>query len=146
MAKKKILNSITFIGDGLADKRVVSESCYLKKIINFADNNSKKVIYYYPHRCEKIIFRNLTKLPSNIKIMKNKYNIELDLVNSNYISNYYVSFYSSALLSIKKLLSDQYKVKFKYISFEKNDLNKEHYPFILNLIKTFSKEKIKLIS
>jgi hypothetical protein len=141
---KKIVHHITFIGDASVEKGLVRKDIFLKKLKLFSEKNNNKIIYYYPHRAESIIFNYINAF-SNIRIQKNFLNIELDLLNKGYLTSRFVSFYSSALFTIKKMLKDRYNIKFQYIPFDYRHINKRFNLIIKNTEKGYKQEGIKLI-
>ena len=81
----------------------------------------------------------------DLNIQKNFLNIELDLLNKGYLTSRFVSFYSSALFTIKKMLKDRYNIKFQYIPFDYRHINKRFNLITKNTEKGYKQEGIKLI-
>lgn len=95
--------SILFIGSCLSENGLINEKYYLsllKKITNYYDG---KTIIYVPHRFENPKKLNKLKIIGNIVIKHLNYPIELYGIYEKDIPYKVASFYSTALLTLKKI-------------------------------------------
>ena len=142
--RKVVKKGITFVGDAVVEKDLIDKKIFLKKLKLFSKKNKDSTIYYYPHRKEKVIFDNLDMF-HNIRIISNNLNIELYLLHKSYLTQRFVSFYSSALFTIKRIVPKEYNIKFQYMSFNDKYINREFILINKNTKKRYKKEGIKLI-
>ena len=91
LKKKKIDNSITILGEALVEKGLVNKGYFKGLIKSIVKKNINKKIFYYPHRKESIIHK-IKKNYENLYIIKNKYNVETNIINNRYISKKFTEF------------------------------------------------------
>jgi hypothetical protein len=96
-------NTILFIGSNLSEEGVISEEYNISLLKKVADRYSDKRIRYIAHRRESDSKLDLIKKIENIKVSRLNYPIELLSVFEDYSLHSIVSFYSTALITLKKI-------------------------------------------
>jgi len=96
-------NSILFLGSKLYEEDIVSESYYLELVNSIFRKYSDKKIIYIPHREESQ--KKIKKINSieNVSIKKLSYPVELFGLYEGELPYKAISFYSTALLTMKNL-------------------------------------------
>lgn len=96
-------NSILFLGSKLYEENIVSESYYLELVNRIFRKYLDKRIIYIPHREESQ--KKITKINSmeNVSIRELSYPVELFGLYEDEIPYKAISFYSTALLTMKNL-------------------------------------------
>ena len=124
-------------------------------IENIIKKNFNKKIFYYPHRKEKIIYK-LKKKYGNLKIIKNRYNVETNIINSRFISKKIYGVSTTALATLKIILEEYNKIKFYNINIDKRGFVKKtdkkskmdidkHIAFIDNFSNYLKKNRVKTV-
>ena len=118
-------DSILFIGSKISEINIVSEEYYFQLLVDIFQQYSAKNIIYIPHREEKQSKVEKIGSISNVSIEKINYPVEMIGMYKDKIPKKALSFYSTALLTMKKLYGIE--VKSCYFNYEssiyKNDID-----------------------
>ena len=96
-------NTVLFIGSNLSEDGVISEQYNLELIQKIAKKYSEYQIQYIAHRRESDAKLDRINSISNITTVRLKFPIELLSIYSELQPNYMISFYSTALITLKKI-------------------------------------------
>ena len=119
LKKKKIDNSITILGEALVEKGLVNKGYFKGLIKSIVKKNINKKIFYYPHRKESIIHK-IKKNYENLYIIKNKYNVETNIINNRYISKKIYGISTTALVTLKIILDEYKTINFLNINIDRS--------------------------
>ena len=153
--KKKIDNSVTILGEALYEKKLVTKYYFEDLIRNIIKKNAKKKIFYFPHRKEKIIYK-IQKNYKNLHIIKNKYNVETNIINNIFISKEIYGISTTALATLKIILDKNNLINFYNINIDKKGLVKKtdkrskksmdkHLEFMDNFSNYLKKNRVKTV-
>lgn len=108
--QKLVEGKIYFLGAPLSEKKVIkSNEEYFNYLLLIKESLPKLPIVYVPHRAEESDkIRKIKELGFNIE--QNHTCVEHMMIYSNTIPEYIISFYSSALINLKKMMSPEVKI------------------------------------
>jgi len=96
-------NSVLFIGSKISEEGIISESCYLDLINEIFNRYPDKNIIYIPHRGEDLEKISRIENIERVVVKKIGYSVEFLGVNEWELPCKVISFYSTALLTMKSL-------------------------------------------
>jgi len=131
--EKKYENSVFFIGQPLVELGMINENNYklqIKKILQSYEN--KKFIYIL-HRRQNEKFIKKLSLELGFEYKRLEQLIELEMVLTSTIPSDFATFYSTAIVTLPKLIDN---CKFKAFKININNLN-QNSPHIKPLIKYY---------
>ncbi|MBA5248787.1 MAG: hypothetical protein FE834_04540 [Gammaproteobacteria bacterium] len=129
-------SSVLFLGSPFSEDGYMSKKCYYEQINKISSKYSNKTMIYVPHRRETDEDTREIKGIKNIVVHKLDYPVELIGLHENEIPYKVISFYSTALLTMKniyKIEADSYHANFdgsvqkKNEAIEKFKLTYKHY-------------------
>ncbi|WP_318432659.1 hypothetical protein [Photobacterium leiognathi] len=139
--KKIKKDSVCFIGSPLVEKNVISKESFIKSIneIGTGIKASNRYFKYYPHRAE-VFCEDVDFIKS--KIISSDLSIESYYDYSEELPEYFLSFYSSALINLKEKYPDC-----KFISYMINpsEINEEHRDVVLDAYFFLEQSNFKVV-
>jgi len=136
LIKNKIIhNEIIFIGSKISEMKIISESEFLFLMQKISKYFNKKIIYI-PHRGESNQKINKIKNIKNIRIMTLNYPIEMIGIYNQIMYNTFVSFFSTALFTLKNIYNiESIAIKFNYNNAKNKNMIDEVYNYYSNEMK-----------
>ncbi|MBC8197450.1 MAG: hypothetical protein H8E60_06155 [Candidatus Marinimicrobia bacterium] len=136
LVKNKIIhNEIIFIGSKISEVRIISEAEFLLLMQKIVKYFNKKIIYI-PHRGESNQKINKLKKIKNIRIMTLNYPIEMIGIYNQNMYNTFVSFFSTALFTLKNIYNiEPIAIKINYNNAKNKDMIEEVYNYYSNEMK-----------
>lgn len=137
-------NIIYIIGQPLYNhSNELTETSYIKYLKEIFLNYPNQVLYYIPHRSEKMSLNLHTYITTYAKIHTNQYPIEIELLLNNIPKPTIVTgFFSTALYTIKKMYQDIYVSSYQIE--DKDILDSKRLAEIKNFYNFFALNKIEI--
>jgi hypothetical protein len=136
-------NIVYFYGSYLEILKISQDKqiLFLKEVIDFFKKMDLEIVYL-PHRLESQEKLNLIKEKLNLKIVKNEFPAEIQLLVDGFIPEYIASFGSSILISLPKMFPE---IKHVYSFFPNSSFIPKIYLLDWELMKENYKKKMKVI-
>ena len=143
------------MGEALVEKGLVNKGYFKGLIKSIVKKNINKKIFYYPHRKESIIHK-IKKNYENLYIIKNKYNVETNIINNRYISKKIYGISTTALVTLKIILDEYKTINFLNINIDRSGFVKtkdkkfqmsidKHIEFMDNFSNYLKRNRVKNI-
>jgi hypothetical protein len=130
-------DNIMFIGSKLSEIGIIEETYYIELIKKIAVQYAGKKIEYIPHRGERK--EKLLKIAqiNNIEVIKLEYPLEFYPLYSSLLPRTIVSFYSAALISMRKLYPKSMMIayKFDFTNYEQKENIEKAYEYLTKYMK-----------
>jgi hypothetical protein len=130
-------DNIMFIGSKLSEIGIIEETYYIELIKKIAVQYAGKKIEYIPHRGERK--EKLLKIAqiNNIEVIKLEYPLEFYPLYSSLLPRTIVSFYSAALISMRKLYPESMMIayKFDFTNYEQKENIEKSYEYLTKYMK-----------
>lgn len=117
-------SEIIFIGSNLSEEGIISREYDVQLITKICARYADKTIIYIPHRAEDDSkLKKLTEKNANLKVNRLNFPIELLPLYSMVFPQFFISFYSTALITLKsiyKIETIAFKFDYSNSKFENN--------------------------
>jgi len=130
-------DDIMFIGSKLSEVNIIEESYYIALIKEISKQYEGEIIKYVQHRGENK--EKLLKIAqiNNIEVIKLEYPLEFYPLYSSLLPKTIVSFYSAALISMRKLYPESTMIayKFDFTTYEQKENIEKAYEYLTKHMK-----------
>jgi hypothetical protein len=139
IGKKKIEDSVYFIGQPLVELSVMSQENHKKELAKIIEFYKEKTFIYIVHRREEI--KNIQQLSLELDFSYKEFDnlIELEMINSKVVPSHFATFYSTAIVTLPSFISDS---DYRVFRTKEEIIDKK---FINNITRTYTElEKMGL--